>query len=902
MPTPLLEVKFYIPPAGAKSVRRPRLIRRLDEGRHRKLTLISAPAGFGKTTLLSDWVGQSERPIAWLSLDEDDNGPARFWIYLVAALQTLDPALGEPTRAALQSPQPPPLESLLTTLINEIGAAHDQLTLILDDYHVITAKPIHDGLAYLLEYLPPQLRLVVASRTDPPLPLHLLRARQQLTELRAADLRFTSGEAAAFLNQAMGLDLSPELVDVLERRTEGWITGLQLAALSMEGRDDVSGFVKTFAGSHRYVLDYLAEEVIRQQSDAVQTFLLRTSILSRMTASLCDAVTGQRDGFETLAALEQANLFVVPLDDQRRWYRYHHLFAQVLRAFLQRTATRGSIASLHTRAAQWYEAHGEAHEAFKHAVAAGDFERAARLIEENWLRVGHTGRIRRILRWLESMPEGVLRARPVLSLAYAWILWLTGQLDGVETHLDAAAAAWKRLEAAGALDPERARWKTGALALRIQLALYRGQLEEAVHLARETLSLAAGDDALGRGYGHLGLAHAYRELGDYEAACSSYVEGISMMRTAGNASSASLAAFYLCRLLQHQGRPQRAMVVVQEAMAFMDARGAAESPAYGVLHVALASLLCERGQLQAAEDHLLRGLNLSQVGGHHSSLRNAALVRARLRLAQGDAPGALEAIHDAELLTPGAEMPLPSAQLAAHKARIWLAQGNLSAAARWADEAARRPGQDSGYTRQIEATVCARVLLAQGKLEEARVQLAASRQLAEERGSRGWAVEIGILSALAEESRGNRVEALLHLRRALTQAEPERYVQRFVDEGPPMATLLAAIRSAQRGADRSESPGISPESVQQLLDALGRKAADQEPAAGPGPSPLVEPLTSREEEVLRLMAAGLSNREIAEELIVAVGTVKAHLHHIYGKLGVGRRTEAAARARELQLL
>lgn len=900
MPAPLLKTKFYAPPAGAKWVRRPRLIQRLEEGQHRELTLLSAPAGFGKTMLLSDWVRQSDRAIAWLSLDEDDNDPDRFWTYVVSALQTLNPGLGESTRAALQSPQPLPIESLLATLINEIGAIQDQLTLILDDYHVITVKSIHDGLAYLLEYLPPQLRLIIASRTDPPLLLHLLRARQQLTEFRAADLRFTFEEAAAFLNQAMGLNLSSELVDVLERRTEGWITGLQLAALSMEGRDDVSKFVQAFAGSHRYVLDYLAEEVVRQQPGSVRTFLLRTSILSRMTACLCDAVTEQENGFETLAALEQANLFVVPLDDERLWYRYHHLFAQVLRAFLQRTTTKEGMASLHTRAAEWYELHGEANEAFKHAVAAEDFQRATRLIEENWLRVGHTGRIKRILRWLESMPEEVLRKRPVLSLAYAWALWLTGQIGAVEAHLDAAAAGWERQETTGVMDPDRARWKAGCVALRLQLVRHRGELNEAIRLAHQTLALSPRDDPLVRGYGHLGLAHAYRELGDYEASRSAYVEGMSLMRTAGNISSASLSAFYLCRLLDLQGRPEEAIEVVREAVAFMDAQGAAESPAYGILDVALGSLLCEKGELREAEDHLLRGLNLSRVGGHHDYIRNASIVMARLRLAQGETAGALDALREAELVTPGAEMPLASAELAAYKARVWLAQGNLSAAVRWAEEAGQCPGEDSGYTRQIEATVRARVLLAQGKLNEALAQLTTCQQAAEDGGARGWAVEIGILSALAEEARGNRPEALVHLSRAVTVAEPEAYAQLFVDEGPPMTNLFAAILSAEQGAAKEPS-GVPLESVQRLLDALSRTAAEQKRVAASGP-PLIEPLTPREEEVLRLMAAGLSNREIAEELIIAVGTVKAHLHHIYGKLGVRGRTEAAARARELLLL
>jgi LuxR family maltose regulon positive regulatory protein len=490
------------------------------------------------------------------------------------------------------------------------------------------------------------------------------------------------------------------------------------------------------------------------------------------------------------------------------------------------------------------------------------------------------------------MPEEVVRARPMLAGAYAWVLWLTGRMDAVEPYLDAAGDAWERQAAAGVMNPDHVRWQAGGPALRTNLARHRGHLEEAIHFARQTLALAAPDDALLCSYGHLGLAHTYRELGDYPQSLSAYVEGMPLARAAGNIAAANIAAFYLCRVLQLQGHLHQAAEAIREALQFTEAKGMGQSPACGILHVALANLLCEWNELQQAQDHLHQGQELARLGGHHELIRNGGIVLARLRLVYGDPVGALEAIQEAEQATVKAEMPLASAELAAYKARIWLAEGDLAAAARWAEGAAQRPGQDRGYTRQIEAIAIARVLLARGQLEQALRQLGACQQAAEESGGLGWAVEIGILRALVQEALDHRADALAELERALAQAEPEGYVRVFLDEGEPLVALLR--RAASVGATRAYA--------RRLLDALDRTAAKQEAATAPIPSPLVEPLTEREIEVLRLMAAGLSNREIAAELVLAMGTVKAHLHHIYGKLEVRGRTQAAARARELDLL
>src|SRR5437588_5458158 len=434
MSTPILATKLYLPRLRPNVVFRPRLLERLNEGVHRKLTLISAPVGFGKTTLVSEWVEGIERPTAWLSLDEGDNDPTRFLTYLVAALQTIAATIGQGVLGVLQSPQPPPPEAMLTALLNDITALSDQFVLVLDDYHVLEAKAVDHALTFLLEHLPPQMHLVIATREDPPLPLARLRARGHLTEVRAADLRFTPSEAAAFLNQVMGLDLSAEDIAALERRTEGWIAGLQLAALSLQGHQDVPAFIRAFAGDHRYIVDYLVEEVLQRQPEPVRSFLLQTSILDRLNGSLCDAVTGQEEGNARLEALERGNFFVVPLDDRRHWYRYHHLFAEVLSAPLM-AQPRDQVATLHRRASAWYEQHGSVADAIRHALAAEDFERAAGLVELAVPAMGRNRQEATVLGWLRALPDELVRARPVLSVHYAGALLLHGELEGVEARL-----------------------------------------------------------------------------------------------------------------------------------------------------------------------------------------------------------------------------------------------------------------------------------------------------------------------------------------------------------------------------------------------------------------------------------------------------------------------------------
>ena len=510
MPTPILATKLYVPPPRPKVVLRPRLIERLNEGLDRRLTLICAPAGFGKTTLLSEWVAGCGRPTAWLSLDEGDGDPSRFLAYLVAALQTIAADIGEGVLGALQSPRPPPTESILTTLLNEITTVPDNFVLVLDDYHVVDARPVDDALAFLIEHLPPRMLLVISTREDPNLPLARLRGRGQLSELRAADLRFTPSEASEFLNRAMGLDLSAEDISALETRTEGWIAGLQLAALSMRGREDVPEFIRAFAGDNRYIVDYLVEEVLQRQPERIRSFLLRTSILDRLSGPLCDAVTDQEEGNVLLETLERGNLFVVPLDDKRHWFRYHHLFAEVLSAHLM-TEQPDQASTLHRRASEWYEHNGSAADAIRHALAAKDFERAADLVELAVPAMRRSRQEAALLGWLKALPNELVHARPVLSVDYAGALLQGGELEGVEARLrdaerwlDTTAVMRERPEAPSAgmvvMDEEEFRRLPGSIAVhRAGQALALGDVPETVTYARRALDLVPEDDYFRRG-------------------------------------------------------------------------------------------------------------------------------------------------------------------------------------------------------------------------------------------------------------------------------------------------------------------------------------------------------------------------------------------------------------------
>ena len=886
MPTPILATKLYIPRLRPHVVIRPRLIERLNEGLHRKLTLISAPAGFGKTTLASAWVASCDRQVAWLSLDEGDSDPTRFLTYLVAALRTIAANIGEGVLGVLQSPQPthqPPTASILTALLNEITTIPDNFVLVLDDYHVIDAKPIDHALTYLVEHLPPQMHLAIATREDPPLPLARLRVGGHLTELRAVDLRFTPSEAAAFLNQVMGLNLSAQDIAALETRTEGWIAGLQLAAISMQGHKDTISFIKCFTGSHHFVLDYLVEEVLQQQPESVQNFLLRTSILDRMSGPLCDAVLldATTSGQETLEYLERANLFIVPLDNERRWYRYHHLFADLLRQRLhQSTASspgdeRDGVAELHRRASQWYEDNGLEIEAFHHAVAANDVERAERLIEGKGMPLQFRGAMISVLNWLESLPTTILDARPSLWVTYASALTMTGQpISNVEEKLQAAEAALQETE-----PDDKIRDLAGHIAaIRAMLAVPANQVETIIAQSRRALEYLHPNNLPVRATAHWTLGYAYQLQGDRAAASQAYTEVISLSQASGNIMVTIAATTCLGQV---QEAENQLSLAAESYWRVLQLAGDPPWPAACEAYLGLARVCYQWNDLEAAEQHGQQSFQLAMQMESVDTPAACGVFLARLKLARGDVASATALLAKAEQFVRQHNFVHWMPEVAAVQVLTLLHQGHLAAAAHLA--------QTHGLPLSQ-----ARVHLAQGDPSAALAVLESWRGQMEAKGWQDERLKVMVLQAVALQAHGEKDKAVQLLGDALTLAEPGGFIRIFVDEGPPMAHLLS----------EAEALGMMPDSIGKLLALFKAEEQKREDTSSlpPPAQPLLEPLSRRELEVLHLMAQGLSNQEMCERLFLALDTVKGHNRKIFDKLQVQRRTEAVARARELGLL
>jgi LuxR family maltose regulon positive regulatory protein len=922
VPTPILATKLYVPPPRANVITRPWLVEQLNEAlaSGRKLTLISAPPGFGKTTLVSDWVAVCERPIAWLSLDEGDNDPACFLAYLLAALQTVAPSIGAGLLGVLESTQPPPIESILTALLNEIITVPDGFALVLDDCHMIDAQPVEHALAFLLEHLPPQMHLVIATREDPHLPLARLRARGQLTELRAADLRFSPDEAADFLGRVMGLELSAEDIAALESRTEGWIAGLQLAAISMQGHEDAASFVNSFTGSHRFVLDYLVEEVLERQPETVQSFLLRTSILERLCGPLCDAVLldPSASGQETLEKLERANLFIVPLDNERHWYRYHHLFADVLQAHLM-AEQPGLVSALHRRASEWYEHLGSPDNAIRHALAAEDFARAADLVELVMPAMTRSQQYATLRGWLKTLPNELVRVRPVLSTGYAKVSIFFGEFEDVEPRLR-AAERWldttaemrdrRESPAAGMVvaDEEEFRRLPGMIALiRAGLALAEGDMPETVKNARRVLDLAPEDDLLMLGGAASQLGLAAWTSGDLDTASRMSAKGMADLRLAGLISPAIGGARVLADIQIAQGRLHEAMTTYARGLQWATEPGTPVLPGAADMHVGMSSLCYEHNDLKTAMQHLLASQALGELAGLPPNPYRWRAAMARIREAQDDPDGALDLLDQAERLYDPAFAPNVR-PIATRKARVWLAQGRLDEAQGWARAQGLSVDDELSYLREFNHITLARVLLARdrsgrpdGSISGAVVLLERLLKAAEEGRRNGSVIEILVLQTMAYRAQRDLPAAFLPLRHALALAEPEGYVRIFLDEGASMMQLL-------REASAHE---IMPDYTDKLLaafEAEKRKREDKPalPAALPeghrDGEALIEPLSQRELKILQLIALGLSNREIGERLFLALDTVKGHNRRLFDKLQVQSRTEAIARARELGLL
>jgi LuxR family maltose regulon positive regulatory protein len=909
MARPVIATKLYPPKLRPGSVTRPRLSERVRRGAESRLTLVSAPAGFGKTTLLAEWLHETaghdrhDHSVAWLSLDSTDSEPASFWTCVVVALQSAVPEVGTSALAliaSVPSPSSLPTELVLTSVLNELAAAPGEVWLVLDDYHLVDSREVSAGMAFFLDHLPPQLHVILSTRADPDLPLSRWRVRGELTEVRAADLRFTKDEAAAYLNDVAGLNLASRDVAALEARTEGWIAALQLAALSIQGREDVGGFIAEFAGDDRYIVDYLVDEVLRHQPGPVRDFLLQSAVLDRLTGPLCDAVTGRGDGRDMLVTLERANLFIVPLDDRRHWYRYHQLFADVLRARL--LAEQPDLAPLlHQRASQWFEAHDFAEEAIRHALAARDFDRTVSLMELAVPAVRRHRHEAMLLGWLKVLPDDAVRSSPVLSVFYGYLLMISGDLDGFEARLDDADRALAAVpEGTAPPWPETDELRTlpATIAVyRASVAQARGDVAGTAEHARRALELAGPGDHLARGgaAGFLGLAAWAR--GDVSSALETFALAVASLHAGGNLVDELSSTLVLADMWLAAGHPSRARRLYLRALQVSEAHDGPVLRATPDLHVGLSELDYEVGDLGAARQHLEQAAALGEGSAMTESRYRWFVAMSRVAEAEGDPHQAITLLETAEqLYRPGF---FPNVRpIAAMKARVWIAHGDLATAADWVHERGVSATDEAVYLREFDHLTLVRLLIAQyrahplpGALDQAVGLLDRLDGAAATSGRAGSRLEIGMLQALALDARGRRPQALQSLRQAWAEApEPESYLRLFLDEGAPMVALLrdaelAGARQppAQSSAESSAQP--SPESSAQL-----------------SPESSAESLSDRELQVLGLLDSELSGPQIARELFVSHNTLRTHTKHIFAKLGVTSRRAAVRRARERGLL
>ncbi|HEX6386103.1 MAG TPA: LuxR C-terminal-related transcriptional regulator [Anaerolineae bacterium] len=951
-----MQTKLFKPALRPSLITRPHLIAQLNAGLGQgtpgfaaRLTLVSAPAGFGKTTLIAEWIqhnyelrimnyeaenavhNSSLRPFdfpfadsglrqgaqgrhflihnfCWLSLDEADNDPVRFLSYLIAALQTAVPGIGQTAVHLLQSPQPPAAEAILTLLINDVSQSEQPIILVLDDYHVIDTPAVHQALTFLLEHLPPLLHLLIATRSDSPLPLSRLRARGQIVEIRANDLRFTVDEAGLFLNEVMGLTLSNEETAALEQRTEGWVAGLQLAALSMQGRSDLPDFISAFSGGQRFILDYLTDEVLERRPPGTRNFLLQTSILDRFCGPLCDAVTGQSESQAILEQLEEANLFLVPLDEERHWYRYHHLFADVLRKRLQQAASAPAAgvvatAELHRRASAWFEQEGLIDEAIRHALAAPDVERAASLVERYSLIMRQRSEIFRIRAWLAQLPAELIQTRPRLILAHGWTLILTGHTQALEQWLAAPQAS------AALAAPDLAAGIRGELALlRATLARFRRENVRSLELAQEALRHLSDDEQGLQATVMYAIGVAQLHQGEIAAARQAFTETVILGEAKGIPYATLIALQDLCQLQIRQGQLSQAIQTCQQAMRTAAYRGWQAIPAAGMAHVCLGQVLYERNDLAGAAEALADGIERLRGSIEQFVLAQGTVTLAQVQLARGDLEGALATIRRGEDWFTQMRVAATSAGilLGLGKVRLWLGQGNLNAATRWAESCHWRPEDtELGY---LQAVTLIRLRLAQNRrqaqgrfLQEAVEIIDRLLAAAEAKAWRGQVIELSLLRALLCQDQGDTVGMRLSLEHALVLAEPEGYVRVFVDEGDPTRLLLTDLHSTIR---QRLTATVDDASLRLLAytEKLLAPFSQPAPAGKPKYETILEPLSQRELEILRLIATGRTNKEIAELLMIAVSTVKSHINSLYSKLGTGRRTQAIATARDLGLL
>ena len=906
---PILTAKIRVPHPRPTFISRPRLLTRLDTGLNSALTLLSAPAGCGKTTLLVDWLRHTQCPVAWLALDATDNDPYSWLRYLIAALQSMIPGVGNTVLALLHLPKPPSYETLIATLLNDLAALEAESMLVLDDYHLVHSSVVHQAVTFMVQHMPAPLHLVIATREDPPLPLVQLRAQGILNELRADELRFRPDEAALFLRDVMGLTLTPDDVATLEARTEGWIAGLQLAALSLQGQPDVAERLLAFTGNGHALADYLVQEVLQQQSTVIQQFLLHTAILDRMCGSLCAAVLDQEPGVsqQVLEELEHANLFVFALDDQRQWYCYHHLFLDVLRRLLQQTSAE-DLSRLHRRAAVWYHRHNLMIEAINHALAASDFTFAAGLIEASAEMLLMQSQIVTLLTWLTALPPDIVQAHPRLSLLLACVFLFTGRIEAVEPFLNhVEQTLHHHPHTMDATQQNRLQGEVAAL--RAFMLLLQCDATQAIKLARQAVHNLPTSSFLQR-ITIWTLGTAYMSEGDLRAASQTFAQVVASSQASHNSMMTLIALSQLAEVHIWQGQLRQAETLYRQALQVARNHSGVPLPASSMAYIGLSVILREWNDLPGALEMLQKGLALCRQWGEQG-LFDAYASLARVHQARHDWDAAFDALQHMKELVYRLTLPVQSlALVSAYEIRFWLAHGELTAARQVAEQMISEEEIAIKQLREIVQLTRIRLRLALMQneppgttLDPILAELHALRRAASTAERISSVVECYILEALAFSCQQNRDAALAALEQALTLAQPEGYIRLFVDEDAPMAHLLDAYHPTEVKLVEYRNTLLNAFPASHLLSATSSPGGlpPVDPVS-PDTDTLIEVLSEREFEVLCLIADGLSNREIAERLVVSMGTIKTHVRNIYGKLGVNSRTRAVARARKLRLL
>jgi LuxR family maltose regulon positive regulatory protein len=928
--TPLLQTKLLVPPLLTDLVPRQHLIDLLVAGQRRKFTLVSAPPGFGKTTLVSSWIHQmgeggaldegsgelhsasldlAHSRVAWVSLDEHDNDPARFWEYVIAALLKLNLAIGEGLPSNLGAAQSPSLEAILTVLINNLAALQPSidglfpLVLVLEDYHLITNDAIHEGLNFLIDHQPPSLHIVMTTRSDPPLQLSLRQGRSEITQIRASDLSFSGDEAAEFLNSVMGLDLSEMDVSALKGRTEGWIAGLHLAALSLRDQEDRHAFVNHFAGDDRYIADYLVDEVLRLQPPEIQTFLLQTSILEQLCAPLCDAVTHRSHGQAMLSQLERANLFLTSLDNRREWFRFHPLFADLLRRRLAESNSKADIADLHQRASRWYAEQGDAIGSIDHALNAREYREAAQLIERQAQEIFSQFRLNTLSTWIQALPQDFVDNRPLLSMIHAWALLATGKFEevdlclrSIESSVNARAVTvasqdWR------SLDPKIRGALVEVTVVRSVVAITEFKLNAALELCQKVLPYLEDNSQPHLFNEPLSLRTvvvftqglAYKHNGEIALAEEALSEAARLSLEQKNINILPAAMAHLAQLQVLQGQLHQAEQTYQRAIRLASEFSDWPSPLAAAAEIGLGHLYYEWNELDRSLPHFKAGLALAERWNNAESLSAGYIGLAKHKQAQGDGAAALTLIEELSRLLGKLEATMLLPDVERCRARLWIIQGKLTEAVGWLQASGLSTDGELEYLQEPNYLILIRILLAQERWEEAAGLIDRLLDFAEEGMRYGRRVELLMLRALALDGQGKTTEAQEVLSRSLTQAGPEGYVRLFADEGSRMAPLLYRV-----AADSAHSNYID-----RILGAIDLDAIAQPSAAE---AQLVEPLSDREIEVLECISEGLSNREIAQRLTIALSTVKSHTRNIYSKMGVNSRTQAIAHARAWGIL